>query len=52
MEFFAAVISGAVNIMKIDFSLYGFTFNFWQIFLWNIVAGIVLWIIFNLWGGW
>lgn len=45
MELFKAVIQTAVGLFKIDFTLFGVTFNFWQVFLFTIVAGIVIWFI-------
>lgn len=42
MEIFQWLFSATMEIFKIEFTLYGFTFSFWDIFLWTTVAGIVL----------
>lgn len=41
------MISTWVDIMKIEFTLYGFTFSFWQVLLFNLVAGIIVWLIWE-----
>lgn len=40
-----ALFSAVVELMSIEFTLYGFTFSMWQVFLFDIAAGIVAWII-------
>ena len=42
---FAALIAATVDIFKIPFTIFGFTISFWQIFLFSAFAGIVAWII-------
>ena len=45
MKEFGAVLLSVVQIFDIPLTIDGFTFSFWQIFLWAIVAGVVLWLI-------
>ena len=45
MEDFAAVITYCVNIMKVPFTIWGFTLNLWDILIWSIVAGIIIYLI-------
>lgn len=42
MEDFKAMIQGAVQIMQIPFTIWGFTLNFWDIMIWSLIAGIIL----------
>lgn len=51
MEQFGQVLAETVNLMQLEFTLYGFTFSWWQVFLWSTCAAIVLWVLFTLWGG-
>lgn len=34
-----------VDLFKIEFTLFGVTFSFWQVFLFSIAASITIWII-------
>ena len=45
LEDIGLMVSTAVNILKIEFTLYGFTFSLWQVLLFNLVAGIIIWVI-------
>lgn len=40
-QFFAATVS----LMKTPFTLYGFTFSWWEVFFWSIVAGLIIWFV-------
>lgn len=42
---FGAVITAAVQLFSMEFTLYGFTFSFWEVFLFSIAAGIVAWVL-------
>lgn len=33
------------NLMDTQLTLYGFTFSYWQVFLWVMVAGLIIWFI-------
>lgn len=39
------VIEKVVELFSIEFTIYGFTFSMWQVFLFDIAAGIVGWFI-------
>ena len=45
MELFGQAVQSALDIFKIEFTLWGFTFSFWEVFAFTIVAGIVCWVI-------
>lgn len=33
------------NIMNTQLTIYGYSFSYWQVFLWVIVAGLIIWFI-------
>ena len=39
------VFDKLVELFSIEFTIYGFTFSMWQVFLFDFVAGIVIWVI-------
>ena len=41
----AALFSWVVELFYIEFTVYGFTFSMWQVFLFDIVAAIIGWIL-------
>lgn len=43
MEEFQALFSSTISVLDVDFTLMGFTFSMWDVFLWSFVAGIVIW---------
>lgn len=45
---FGALIDATVRIFSIEITIYGFTFSFWEVFLFNIAASIVAWILAKL----
>ena len=42
---FGLLIEKTVELFSIEFTIYGFTFSMWQVFLFDIAAGIVAWFI-------
>lgn len=40
-----AAILAAVNIMKIEITVFGFTVSFWGIMLYLLAGGVVIWLI-------
>lgn len=42
MEIFQALFSSAISVLKVEFTLLGFTFSMWDVFLWSFVAGILI----------
>lgn len=51
LEDFGLMISLAKGIMDFDITLGGFTFSFWEIMLFGMAAGIVLWILWEVFLG-
>lgn len=49
MEVFGQALLAGIRVMQIPFTLYGFTFNLWQIYFWTGFAAIILFIIFSIW---
>lgn len=45
MNELGAVPSAVLELLQMSFTLYGFTFTFWQIFLFLIVAGAVIYLV-------
>ena len=42
---FGQVIGKVVEVFSIEFTIYGFTFSLWQVFLFDMAAGIVIWVL-------
>ena len=38
-----ALFSWVLELFTYEFTIYGFTFSMWQVYLFDIVAGIVVW---------
>lgn len=51
MEDFAAMIGLSVSLLKFDMTIWNFTFSFWDILIWSMVAGIVLFLIWGFFHG-
>ena len=45
MEDFAAMLGGVVNVMKFNFTVWGYTLSFWEILLWSLGAALAIWLI-------
>lgn len=45
MEGLAEIILGSRNLMDIPLEIWGFTFSFWDVLLWSIVVGIVIFLL-------
>lgn len=45
MTDFAAMIQAVVQLMQTPFSLWGFSLNFWDIMIWSLIAGIIIYLI-------
>lgn len=39
------VFEKVVELFSVEFTIYGFTFSLWQVFLFTIVADIVIWVL-------
>lgn len=42
---FGMLIEKVVELFSIKFTIYGFTFSLWNVFLFDIAAGIVIWVL-------
>lgn len=51
MDEFANLIECVINMLKIEFTLWGFTFSLWSVFIWGILATLVVWTIKKIFGG-
>lgn len=47
MGVLAAVITGAVNLLKIEISIMGFTFSLWEMLLFDMIAGVILYLVWR-----
>lgn len=45
MEDMQAMFTATLALFKTPLTLYGFTFSMWEIFLWGIVAGLLIWFV-------
>ncbi len=45
MELFGQLLTMVLDLLQVEFTIFGFTFSFWQVFVFDIVAGIVAWIL-------
>lgn len=42
---FGQLIKNTVDLFSIEFTIYGFTFSLWHVFLFDIAAAIVIWVL-------
>ena len=40
-----AMFDATLALFKLEFTLYGFTFSFWNVLLFSVVGGMILWFI-------
>lgn len=45
MELFAQLMQVTLALFQTEFTLWGFTFSFFEVFVYTTVAGIVCWIL-------
>lgn len=43
MEDLAALIQTVVDLMRFEFTIWGFTLSFWGILIWSLIAGLIVW---------
>ncbi len=48
---FGAMLNAAMTIMKTELTLWGYTFSMWQVFLFGMVASIIIWILWEVFAG-
>lgn len=41
MDLFSAALTGAYNLFNTDMTFYGFTFSYWDVFLWSLIVIVV-----------
>ncbi len=41
MEFFRFMIEKTLELFRMDFTIYGFTFSFWDVFMLVIIGSVV-----------
>ncbi len=51
MEDLAALISGVLRLFSLEFTLYGFTFSLWEVFLFSATVSIVGRILYEIFFG-
>ncbi len=51
MEDFAAMLRTVMALMKLEMSIWGFSFSFWQIMLFGMVVGIIVWFLWEVFCG-
>ena len=51
MELFGTLLSLVLDLFRTELTLYGFTFSFWQVFVFDIVVGIIALIIVEVFFG-
>ena len=47
MNDIASVFAAIVQILQTEFTIYDLTFSPWQVFLWSIVIGAILYLIWR-----
>lgn len=45
MEDLRMTFEATLGVFKVPFTLWGYTFTFWEVFLWTAVAGLLLWFV-------
>lgn len=45
MEILGTLFEKTMQIFRIELTLWGFTFSFWEVFAFVLVAGVLAWII-------
>lgn len=51
MEVFGATLLTALNLMRMEFTVYGITLSYWEVFIWSAFVIILLKLIYGLWSG-
>lgn len=49
MSDFNAVISASVQCLGIPFTIFGFTFSFWEVLITSLVLSFVVWLVSSFW---
>lgn len=51
MEALANLLSNTLSLFQIPINIWGFSFSFWQVFLFTCIASIVCWFLGRFFGG-
>lgn len=47
MDEFGSMMETVLSLFQMEFTIFGFTFSLWQVFLFDIVAGIIGFLIYH-----
>lgn len=47
MSDIATLFSYVLQLFQIEFTLYGFTFSLWEVFIFSVVASLVAWLLWE-----
>lgn len=42
MEAIQALFTSTLAVFQVELTLFGFTFSMWDVFIWTLIAGIVI----------
>lgn len=45
MQYFGLIFETAFEMFRMNFTLFGFTFSFWEVLVFTVVASLVIWIL-------
>lgn len=45
MTYIGAMFSAVVRLFQVELTIYGFTFSFWEVFVFAFVVGFLCWLI-------
>lgn len=45
MEALGILIGVVVDLMKVEFTVFGYTLSWWNIMLWGMIAGLVIFLV-------
>lgn len=47
MQLLGTLFTSVMSLMQFEFTLWGYTFTFWQFFVFDVVIGAVLWFVWE-----
>ena len=45
MEILAVLFAKTLEVFQTELTLWGFTFSYWEVFVFTIVSGLICWIV-------
>ena len=51
MEIFGKILSSTFSLFRMDLTILGFTFSFWEVFVFTVVVGVLAYIIGGFFSG-